>query len=136
MEASQQLKVLVAEDDFVSRLLLQRLLSKWAEVHVAISGEEAVKAFTTQLDQGQSYDLVCLDFVMPGMNGKEALVKIRAAERKRGIEFPRGVKVIMTTALSDSKSVLSSFREGCEAYLVKPISSESIEATIRKLELI
>ncbi len=130
------MKILVVEDDFVSRVLIQKLLTRWGEVHIAVSGGEALRAFSSAFEAGEPYQLVCLDLMMPVMDGREVLVQIRAFEKSRGIHFPNGVKVIVTTALNDAGAVLFTFREGCEAYLVKPISREGLEAELRKLLLI
>jgi len=50
----------------------------------------------------------------------------RRIENEHGIGGHDGVKVIMTTALGDSKNVMESFREGCEAYIVKPVEKDKI----------
>ena len=47
-----------------------------------------------------------------------------------------GVKVIMTTAMADGKTIMSAFREQCEAYLLKPIDVQKLLAEVRKMGLI
>jgi two-component system, chemotaxis family, chemotaxis protein CheY len=132
----KKMKALIVEDDFISRTLLQRYLSPISECHVAVNGREAVKAYTAAIEQGAPYDLVCLDIMMPVLSGHAALKEIRAIEQANGVAVTNGVKVIMTTALSDSQSVLEAFREGCEAYVVKPIAKEDLIKQLRKLNLI
>ncbi len=129
------MKCLIVEDDFTSRKLLQTYLTECADCFVACDGREAVEAFTDALNADEPYDLICLDVVMPGMGGREALTEIRRIESERGIGGLDGVKVIMTTALDDSGSILGSFREGCEAYVVKPICKDTLLAEIGKLGL-
>ena len=130
------MKALIVEDDFVSRTLLLRFLSVHAECHVAVNGREAVAAFERALDTDAPYSLVCLDIMMPILSGQGALKEIRAIEQRRGIGAPNGVKIIMTTALSDPQSVLDAFRAGCEAYIVKPIVREELFKELRKLGLV
>ena len=77
------MKALIVEDDFTSRLLLQGLLQPFGVCHVCINGKEAVEAFKIALDQKEPYDLVCLDIMMPEMDGQTALKEIRAIEGQR-----------------------------------------------------
>ena len=130
------MKTLIVDDDFTNRLLLQELLKGYGPAHVAVNGKEAVDATRTALEANESYDLICLDIMMPEMDGQEALTAIRAAEVKAGVPIGDGVKVIMTTALSDNKNVMQSFRKYCDAYLVKPIEGRKLLEELRKLELI
>ncbi len=130
------MKCLIVEDDFVSRKLLQTYLADCADCYVASDGGEAVEAFSEALAADLAYDLICLDIMMPGMGGREALAEIRRIESEYGIGGLDGVKVIMTTALDDSTSILGAFREGCEAYVVKPICKEKLLAEIEKLGLL
>ena len=128
-------KILIAEDDFTCRKLLQTFLSEYGDCFVAINGREAVEAVREALDKGQPYDLICLDIMMPEMDGHEALEAIRQIENEHGIAGLDGVKVIMTTVLGDSKNVIGAFRIGCEAYMVKPVSKEKLLEEMEKLGL-
>ena len=120
------MKSLVVEDDFVSRRLLQRILSAFGEADVAVSGEEAVEAFDEAVKEKAPYEVICLDINLPGMDGQEVLKTIRAKEKELGIEGLDGAKIIMTTGLGDKNSILTAFREGCEAYVKKPFSRSDI----------
>lgn len=130
------MRSLIVEDDLTTRKLLQIYLSDYGDCFAAINGHEAVEAFEYALDKGEPYGLICLDIMMPGMNGYEALKAIRKAESDRGIKRPDGVKVIMTTVLSDDNNVTRAFETGCEAYLVKPVDKEKLLAEMGKLGLI
>jgi two-component system chemotaxis response regulator CheY len=127
---------LIVEDDATSRRLLESYLNDCADCSVASNGSEAVEAFEEALDFGRPYDLICLDVMMPDMDGHEALTAIRRIEAERGIGGLDGVKVIMTTALDDSTTIFGSFREGCEAYVVKPIARDKLMTEIEKLGLL
>lgn len=130
------MKCLIVEDDFISGRLLETYLSDCADCLVACDGPEAIEAFVDALDFGQPFDLICLDVMMPGMNGREVLTEVRRIEAERGIGGLDGVKVIMTTALDDSGNIIGSFREGCEAYVVKPVCKDKLLAEIEKLGLL
>jgi two-component system, chemotaxis family, chemotaxis protein CheY len=127
---------LIVEDDFTSRLLLQEILKRYGAAHVAVNGREAVEAVSAALAGGQAYDLVCLDIMMPEMDGYEALEKIRGLESAWGIQPSRGVKVLVTTALDRVRNVAQAFRGLCDAYLVKPIDAAMLQEQLRKFELI
>ncbi len=129
------MKCLIAEDDFAARKLLRTYLSDYGQCDVAVNGKEAVEAFRNAFEGSEPYDLVCLDIMMPCMDGHQALTAIRHIERERGIGGRDGVKVIMTTALHDSKNVMGAFREGCEAYIVKPIKKQELLEEIYELGL-
>jgi two-component system chemotaxis response regulator CheY len=130
------MKFLIVEDDFTSRVILQKMLQPYGETHIAVNGQEAVQAFKAALQYHMPYDLICLDIMMPGMDGQEALKKIRQIEDEQGIEGLRGVKIIMTTSLDDPKSIVEAFKSQCEAYLVKPIETAQIRVHLQKFGLI
>ena len=130
------MKCLIVEDSFVARKLLKRYLSSWADCDIAVDGNEAVEAFKQALDEKEPYDLICLDIMMPNMDGRQALKLIRQIESEHGISGLDCVKVIMTTALEDPKNVIGSFREGCEAYIVKPVEKDKLFEEIQNLGLI
>lgn len=130
------MKILIAEDDFASRKFMLRFLSKHGECDVTVDGAEAVEAFTMALESGEGYDLICLDIMMPIVDGYAALKQIRDIERKRGIPEDKMVKIIMTTALSEGKNVTKAFELGCTAYAGKPIDPDKFENELRKLDLI
>ena len=130
------MNILVVDDDFMNRKLLQTQLSLFGECDIAVDGEEAIAAFRMALDNHQPYDLICMDIRMPKMEGKDALKKIRRIENELGIEDEDKVKVIMTTALDDAESVVGSYQEGATAYLVKPITKKKILEEFLRLGLI
>ncbi len=131
------MKILIVEDDFVSRTVLQEMLNPLGLCHQAVDGREAVAAFQRALDEKAPYDLICLDIMMPNMDGQEALRQMRQLEKERGIGGSDMVKVIMTTALGDAKNIMAALVKGsCDGYLVKPIVREALLAKIRELGLI
>ena len=130
------MKCLIVEDSFVARKLLTVYLSSWADCDIAVDGNEAVVAFKQALAEKEPYDLICLDIMMPNMDGRQALKAIRKIESENGIGGLDCVKVIMTTALGDPENVIGSFREGCEAYIVKPVKKDKLFQEIQSLGLL
>jgi two-component system chemotaxis response regulator CheY len=130
------MNTLIVEDDFTSRLLMQELLRSFGLAHIAVNGREAVEAVKAAMEAGHPYELICLDIMMPGMDGHQALREIRALESARGIFSTDGAKIIMTTALNDIQNKISSFSDLCDGYLTKPIYKEQLLNELRKLKLI
>ena len=130
------MKTLIVEDDFTSRLLLQELLKSYGPSHIAVNGEEAVDAVNAALEAGEHYDLICLDIMMPKMDGQVALLIFRDQEEARGIRSSEGAKIVMTTALSDIQSVMEAYRNLCDGYLTKPIEKAKLLEELRNLKLI
>ena len=130
------MKILIAEDDFVTRKFMTNFLSKYGECDVTVDGMEAVDAFMMALEDEAPYDLVCLDIMMPVMDGYQALMGIRNLEKERNIPKEKEAKVIMTTALNDEGNVKMAFELGCTVYSGKPIDQERFEQVIKKFNLI
>ena len=130
------MRILLAEDDFVTRKFMTNFLSKYGECDVTVDGMEAVDAFMMALEDDEPYDLVCLDVMMPVMDGYQALVGIRNLEKERNIPEDQAVKVIMATALNDEKNVKMAFDLGWTIYSGKPIDQERFEQALKKLKLI
>lgn len=130
------MKILLAEDDFATRKFMLSFLSKYGECDVTVDGMEAVDAYLMALEDGEPYDLVCLDIMMPVMDGYQALVGIRNLEKERDIPQEKAVKVIMTTALNDESNVKMAFELDCTVYSGKPIDQERFEQAMKKLGLI
>ncbi len=129
-------RVLLVEDDFDSRLLLQTFLSGYGECHVAVNGREAVAAFRSALEHGQRYDLICMDVMMPEMDGREAVRQVRALEEEHGILSTGGAKIIMTTAVDDVKEVIRCFHELCDSYLTKPVDLVTLLGQMKLYQLV
>lgn len=130
------MRILIAEDNFASRKFLFKLLSLHGECDVTIDGIETVEAFIIGHDIGKPYDLLCLDIMMPKIDGLKALKTIREVERKKGIEGAKGCKVIITSALSETEVAFESFSTGNEVYITKPIKTDRIEKALKELELL
>ena len=131
------MKFLIVDDDFVSRRVLQAILSPYGECHFAGDGEKSVQAYTSALKDNKPYDLICMDIMMPGMDGKQALKEIRRIEIEHKVrERQDTVIIIMVTALGDFENIMESFKNQCEAYIVKPIEEKKLIEKLWELGLI
>ncbi len=127
------MRILIAEDDFYSRKLMLAYLSVAGECDVAANGQEAWDAYLDAHDEGKPYDLICLDIMMPEMDGQEVLGKIREDEDRRQLGRYARAKILMVTALDEMKVIMSSFHSLCDGYVMKPLEKESLFAKIREI---
>jgi diguanylate cyclase (GGDEF)-like protein len=122
LQASTALKVLIAEDDAVSRHRLQAFLHKWGyPVVVAVDGHEAMRI----LEQHDRPRLVVLDRMMPHVDGLDVCRAIRAA----GVE--PYVYVILLTSQGEQRDMLEGFAAGADDYIIKPFEAEELKARLQ-----
>lgn len=127
------MKILITDDDFVSRNLVYGILMPFAKCDTASNGREALAAFERAWEEKKPYDLICLDIQMPEMDGYETLRKIRDLEDKLSVSDVERVRAIMITASRDADSVMAARQSKAEAYLVKPIQKERLLTEISRL---
>ncbi len=130
------MNILIAEDDFVSRRFLNKVLSQYGECDMTIDGIETVEAFVIAHDIGKPYDILCLDIMMPKIDGLRALKAIRDFEQRKKIADDKRCKVIVTSALGEAEVAFDTYRIGKEVYLTKPISIEDITKAMKELEVL
>ena len=131
------MRALVVEDDFVSRIVLQKMISAFGSCETAVNGREAVEAFSMAHNEDNPYNLICLDIMMPEMDGIEALRIIREKETEMKIHPSEEAKIVMITALDTPKDVIEAFyKGGCTAYLVKPIEKEKVVTTLKEIKVV
>lgn len=130
------MRILIAEDDMVSRKFLSKFLSKYGECDVVVDGMEALDAYLISVKENNPYDVICLDIMMPKVDGVKVLKAIRDFEKQRGIATDRKVKIIMITALDDTEYVHKAFELGCEAYAAKPIDTDKLIEVMKNLKIV
>jgi two-component system OmpR family response regulator len=116
------MRVLVAEDDADTTDLVMRALSKLGHVVTAVAtGGDALHAGVAD-----TYDVIVLDRMLPGINGVEVLQRWRAA----GIHTP----VLMLTALGGIADRVGGLEAGADDYLVKPFATAELAARLTALQ--
>ncbi|MGD8837471.1 MAG: response regulator [Desulfobacteraceae bacterium] len=131
------MRILIVEDDFISRNFLQHILSEFGQCDIAVNGREAVEAFKRSWGDSRPYDLICLDIMMPDLDGHEALGQIREFEKQMEVKSHAQTIVIMTTSLNDKKNVSDAFyKGGATSYFVKPIDRERLVEELKLLGLL
>ncbi|MEE8591371.1 MAG: response regulator, partial [Spirochaetia bacterium] len=102
------MRILVVEDELTSRELLKVILEPYGSIDTVPDGVEAIKAYNMALTK-EPYDLVCLDIMLPKMDGQQVLKGIRKIEGDKGILGPEAVKILMISALGDFENVTEAF---------------------------
>jgi len=128
------LKILIAEDDMISRKLLWKVLDEFGECDLVINGIEAIDAYMIAINDDEPYDLICLDIMMPKVDGVKVLRTIRDLELQQEIVNP--AKIIMVTALSETEVVDDTFQKGADAYATKPLDIDKFVEVMRNLKLV
>ena len=116
------MKVLLAEDSGVIRLLLQRVLTNWG--YEVVFAEDGTQAWQI-LERPDSPRIALLDWMMPGLDGLEVCQRVRSAGRE-----PR-VYIILLTGKDQQKDVVRGLAAGADDYLRKPFDNAELEARIR-----
>ncbi len=135
---SESAKFLLVDDQEEINLLMAKILSPYGDCIVATNGPEAIDLFRQYQEVGKPFSAVFLDIMMPGMDGHEVASKLREMEREHDIEHANAFKLIMITALSDTKNVCKSFfKDGmADAYITKPIKKDKFMEELKMLKII
>ncbi len=116
--------------------MLVDILTEHGDCDVAEDGERAIERFRRALEDGKPYDAVCLDIMMPGIDGYVTLETIRCIEHLHALYGSAGVKVIMTTAAQGERHVIRAYKRGCQSYIAKPIDEPELFAAMQRLGVI
>lgn len=126
------MRILIAEDDMISRKILFKFLERYGECDLVVDGLEALDAFLLSIKDDSPYDLICLDIMMPKLDGLKVLKSIIDIEQQRAIPQEKRSKIVMTTALTDVQLVQNAFDIGCDAYAAKPIDIAKLVDVLSK----
>ena len=130
------MRILIVDDDYVSRLKLKTLLAEYGDCDAVPDGELALKMFQLAHDESVPYDLITMDVDMPKMWGQEVVKKIRKWESNyKKYLAKKAVKILMVSVHKDITDALTSFREGCTGYMTKPVTPDSLEAALKKIKI-
>lgn len=129
-------RILIVEDDMVSRKFLSKFLSRYGDCDLVVDGLEAIDAYMLSTQDDSTYDLICLDVMMPKIDGIKVLKTIRDLEKQNGLAEEESAKIIMTTVLGETQIVQTAFDFGCNAYASKPIDMGKFSNVLKKIGFI
>lgn len=131
------MRALIVDDDYVSRSKVKALVSPYADCDAAPDGPIALAMFAKAHEEMCPYDLITMDIDMPGMNGQEVLQRVREWEAShKAYRGRKEAKVLMVTVRDAPEDIVVSFREGCEWYLVKPVTPDTVRGALVRLDFL
>ena len=130
------MKILIADDDLVSRSKMEVLMSAYGECILAQDGLEAISEYRRAWDGGDPFGLITLDIEMPGLSGEEVLARIREFEGQQSVKPDTQAVIFMVTGQSDKVQVIKCLSCGCQDYIVKPFNVRVIQEKLQKTGLI
>ena len=126
------MRILVVDDDAPNRKLLKDIVSRLGECDAAEGGQNALSAFEKAWQDWRPFNLIFLDVLMPDMDGRQVLLKIREIEKEKKMSEQHRARIIMVTGVSEEETVKDCLRNGCDAFIVKPIDIELVFEKIKK----
>lgn len=130
------MNVLIVDDFVLNRELLAQLFPPNTKCDLVESGKNALAVIGHVLQTPINYDLICLDLVMPEMDGFDVLEKIRLLEEQFKSSLIKKSKILVVTSKKDSKTVSKAIQLGCDGYLSKPFNRRSLMMHLERLRLI
>lgn len=119
------MKVLIADDDSITRKTLEASLSKWGyDVEVVENGDEALVA----LNKKDRAGVAIVDWMMPGLNGLELCKKVKESEPENPPHL------IMLTSKDLQKDIIEGLDSGADDYIKKPFFNDELHARIMAAE--
>jgi putative nucleotidyltransferase with HDIG domain len=130
-----RMRILVVDDELVSRMKLQKILSSLGECEAVGGGKVAIAVFEKALKENAPFDLVTLDIVMPEVDGTEALVELRELETEYGLPEKERAVIMMVTSHRDKDNIVTAISAGCDNYIVKPFDKKTIFEKLKSSRL-
>lgn len=124
---------MVVDDDSTSRRILENILNKIGECTAVDSGSKALTLLNMAINDKAPFELLILDVSMPDMDGTEVLLNIRKDEHQRGIPKSKRLKVIMLTASMRMSTVKTCIKWGCNGFVSKPFSPQTLFQNMERL---
>ncbi len=127
------MRSLIIDDDEMGKMMLATLLEEFGPCDLAANGEEGLILFDRAAADNTPYDLICLDIVMPVMDGTETLRQLRERDQQQG----QRTKVFMISACNSPQDIEDAFFEGdCDDYIVKPFRRDAVTKMLTRFNLI
>jgi two-component system chemotaxis response regulator CheY len=122
------MRILIIDDEQVARARMNSLLSHWGLCETAENGNKALAMFARAVDEGQPYDLITFDIMLPDINGLELLRAVTEKETALGFRSRK----IMVSADGNTENVLQSAPD-CDSFIVKPVSLEILKKKMHSI---
>ncbi len=131
------MRILIVEDNPSSREALEDMLREFGTCDTAENGQKGIEAFDRALRCREPYDLVCMDILMPQMDGQQALKTMRAMECGQGVPPERVTPIIITSALDDERNISEAYYAGgATAFVPKPVEKTLLLDLLKNLHVL
>lgn len=130
------MKALVVDDVQANCRMLKGLLAPFGACVTATSGREAVVAFQRAWNAGEPFHLICLDIMLPDLDGLKVLEVIRKMEDAMHVTDDQRIRAVMISAAGDFDYQARARTLHCDGYLQKPIFRKDLIAVLKQTHLI
>jgi len=131
------LNVLIVDDDEITRIHSNELLKPHGHCRVAASGAQALALVEQSITDGQPYDLILMDVVMPVLDGLATVRRIVTLYNDRHVPLERRPKIVMLSSVDEPDTQIDAlYACGADHYLLKPLDWDKLEAALAELKLI
>ncbi len=120
------MKILIVDDDPVSRGVLRQILSKQPDHQITVA-EDGASAWALLDDANRYFDVAFLDLSMPPPDGFELLQRIRKSPLLHGVE------VVLCTGANDRATIAKAIQHGARHYIVKPCTEAVVTAKLEQI---
>ncbi len=127
------MRILIADDDFVNRKVLEKMFLEYGETIGVDNGMSAVEEVVQALESKNHFDVICLDIMMTRLDGYKTLEAIREAEEKYDISKETRSKVIMISALDEVVIDTIQVCDDYDAYICKPIVMDKMQELLAQM---
>ncbi|MBF0619973.1 MAG: response regulator [Candidatus Omnitrophica bacterium] len=127
------MRILIVDDDYVSRAKLTALLSTYGQCDAVPNGQIGLQMFQEAHKELVPYDLVTMDYEMPDLSGEAVVGQIREMERMMQVDGAKEAKILMVTVKKGMKEVSASYSKGCTGYITKPVTPENLIAALAEI---
>mgnify|MGYP000861215263 FL=1 len=130
------MKALIVDDVQANCRMLKGLLAPFGVCEVATTGREAVVAFQRAWNAGEPFHLICLDIMLPDLDGLKVLEVIRKMEDAMHVTDDQRIRAVMISAADDFDHQARARTLHCDGYLQKPIFRKDLIAVLKQTHLI
>lgn len=120
------MRILIVEDEMVSREKLRVILDNVAVCDDVPDGESALDAFKKAWEMRAPYDVIMLDINLPSMSGMDVIMEVREMEKQMDLPKQKSTKIIMTTSNAERDYLITCMTAGCNGYVIKPFTKHII----------
>lgn len=131
------MRILVVDDNYVNRMQLKSLLAQYGDCDGAGTADTAMQLFVDAHKEEKPYNLITMDIELGEADGRDVVKRLRKWESENEVyKDGKEARILMVTVKDSGRDVFASFHQGCEGYLVKPVSSESLNMELHRLGIL